>query len=426
MDRMMNNPWLLRIITLTFAILLFVSVKSDIESDNQNSSSKTIDMIREVPVEIYYDDENLVVTGVPDTVDVNIEGPTQLVTSAKIMKDYKLFVDLRELPIGEHRVAISNENFSEKLKVRTDPVYVNVVIEERITQEFKVDLDMNENLLAENYVLKSSSVEPKTVTITGAKSIIQSIGYVKATISSEKGINKTFEQQASVRVLDLDLNKLDVSVEPRTVQVKLTVEEYSKEVPISIVRKGTPKAGLTINNISKDTETVRIYGPRATVDKIDRLNVDVDVSKIEKAGTFDVKLTQPEGITRISQEKIEVKVDVTEAPSTTEAEETVKEEDTSASSEIIEKSFPGMKIAIKGLPEELESKFNVPADGVVVLVGKGTAEALENVQSGDISIYVDAQNSEVGEAILPIQIDGPSNIEWQTSESEAKLTIIEA
>ncbi|MER2262835.1 MAG: CdaR family protein [Psychrobacillus sp.] len=426
MDKMMNNPWLLRIITLTFAILLFVSVKSDLESDHQNSSNNAIDVLRDVPVEVYYDDENLVVTGVPDTVDVNIQGPANFVTSAKIMKDYKLFVDLRELPMGEHRVAISLENFSEKLKVRTDPVYVNVLIEEKITQEFRVDLDMNESLLAENYVM-NSSVEPRTVNVTGAKSVIQAIGYVKATISSEKGIDKSFEQEASVRVLDLDLNKLDVTVEPRTVNVKVTVEEYSKEVPISLSKKGTPKEGLTINTLSPATQKLRVYGPRSVVDKIDRLNVDVDVSKIEDTGTFSVKVAAPEGVTRLSQEKIDVKAEVTNtSPPPTDTGDVEKEDETAVTDEITEKSFTEMKIAVKGLPEQLESSFETPSDGIVSVVAKGTPDALKNIQSGDISIYVDAQNLEVGERILPIQIDGPSNVEWQTSESEAKLMIKDA
>ena len=76
----------------------------------------TVDVIRDIPVEVYYDDENLVVTGLPKTVNVNIEGPTQLVLSAKVMKDYKVFVDLRELTIGAHRVPISTENFIRKVK----------------------------------------------------------------------------------------------------------------------------------------------------------------------------------------------------------------------------------------------------------------------------------------------------------------------
>ncbi|SDN50485.1 YbbR domain-containing protein [Psychrobacillus sp. OK028] len=423
MDKMMNNPWFLRITALILAIALFISVKSEMESDNTNASNNNVDVIRDIPLEVYYDDDNLVVSGPPKTVNVNVEGPSQLVASAKLMKDFKVFVDLRELTIGTHRVPISTENFMEKLNVRTDPQFVDVVIEERISREFNVETDMNESLLAENYVVKSYEVKPQKVTITGAKSVINSIGYVKATISGDQGINKSFEQETTVKVLDLDLNKLDVIVEPSSVQVSVKVEEYSKVVPIALVKQGNPKEGITVNGLTTKTETIRLYGPKPVLDKIQQLNVDVDISKIEKSGSFDLKLAVPEGVTKLSKETIEITGDVTIAPDP-DAVETEEQEDTVST--IIEKSFEQVAITVRGLPENLVSNFVKPANGTISVVAKGTAEALEKVQLNNFSIYVEATKSEVGESILPIQVEGSSDIEWVTSEKEAVLTVKEA
>jgi len=417
----MGNPWFLRIIALVLAILLFVSVKSDMEKNNMNATSTSVEVLRDVPVEVYYDDENSVVTGVPETVTVNIEGPSQQVFSTKVMKDYKVFIDLREVTFGEHRVAFSTENFSNKLKVRIDPVNVNVVIEERVSQEFNVELDMNESLLAENYIVKSYDMEPKKVIVTGAKSIIDSIGYVKATIVRDEGINKSFEQDASIRVLDADLNKLDVTVEPKTTQVKVNVEEYSKEVPVFLVPKGVPKEGVTVNGLSTDVKNIRLYGPRTVIDKMGRLQVDVDVSKLEDTSSFDLKLAIPDGVTKLSLDKIKITADVTPAP-TPETEDGQEE----TVSTVEEKSFDKVTIAVKGLPDQLISNFETPTDGIVSVVAKGTPEALEKIQLNNVSVYVNAENAEVGEITLPIQIEGPANIEWGTSESEAKITIKEA
>lgn len=417
----MGNPWFLRILALALAILLFVYVKSDIENTNMNASGTNVDVLRDVPLELYYDDDNLVVSGVPETVTVNIEGPSNLVLSAKIMKDYKVFVDLRELSIGQHRVAISNENFSDKLKVRIDPVYVNVTIEEKISQEFRVDPDMNESLLAENYIVKSYDVEPKVVTITGAKSVVNSIAYVKATIEQEQGINKSFEKDARVRVLDKDLNKLDVSVEPKTVQVKVRVEEYSKEVPVALVEKGIPKEGVTINKLSTNTQTIRLYGPRAIIDKIEELKVDVDISKIEDSGDFEVKLTVPDGVTKLSVDKIRVIGDVTPAPIT----ETPIEED--VASGISERSFSNVAVEVRGLPSHLEGTFQSPTDGMVSVTAKGAPEALDTISASDIALYVEAQNAKVGENTFPIKMDAStsSEIDWEMSVSEVNLFIKE-
>lgn len=415
----MDNPWFLRIIALALAILLFVSVKSELETTNTKSSGTQIDALRDVPVEVIYDNDNTVVKGVPETVTVNIEGPTQFVLSAKMMKDYKVFVDLSNLTFGEHRVAIKYENFSDKLKVRIDPVFVNVEIEEKISKQFRVDPDMNEGLLAENYIVKSYEVEPKMITITGAKSVINSIGYVKATLDGNPGISKSFEQKASVRVLDRDLNKLDVIVDPKQVEVKVKVEEFSKEVPVVLMQKGTPKQGVTINKLSTNTESIRLYGPRTVLDKLERLTVDVDVSKLEASGDFDVKLAVPSGVTRMSQDKIKVVGDIT-------ITEPPVEEETDTVAGVSEKTFDKVTVEVRGLPSQLESVFQTPTDGLVSVKAKGLPEELDKINSSNIAIYVDAQNAVVGENTFPIKIDASSEVEWEMSPSEVKLTVKEA
>ena len=92
-----------------------------------------------MPVEVYYDNENLVVTGVPETVNITIEGPINLVQTTKLLKDFSLIVDLRTLTMGKHSVSIQPENISEKLQVRIEPAMVDVFIEEKITETFKVE-----------------------------------------------------------------------------------------------------------------------------------------------------------------------------------------------------------------------------------------------------------------------------------------------
>lgn len=419
MDKMMGNPWFLRIIALALAILLFVSVKSELETTNTKSSGTQIDALRDVPVEIIYDSENTVVKGVPETVTVNIEGPTQFVLSAKMMRDYKVFVDLSNLTFGEHRVAIKHENFSDKLKVRIDPVFVNVDIEEKISKQFRVDPDMNEGLLAENYIVKSYEVEPKMVTITGAKSVINSIGYVKATLDGNPGISKSFDQKASVRVLDRDLNKLDVIVDPKQVEVKVKVEEFSKDVPVVLKQKGTPKQGVTINRLSTNTESIRLYGPRTVLDKLDQLIVDVDVSKLEASGDFDVKLAIPSGVTRMSHDKIKVVGDITVIePPVEEATDTV--------AVVTEKTFDKVAVEVRGLPSQLEGVFPTSTEGLVSVKAKGLPEELDKINSSNIAIYVDAQNAVVGDNTFPLKIDASSEVEWEMSPSEVKLTVKEA
>lgn len=319
MDKLFDSHWALRVVALILAILLFFYAKTELDSGQSPSINPEMDIITDVPLEAYYDSENLIVSGLPETVDVKIEGPRQFVLDAKLRKDFKVFVDLNSLLIGEHTVTIQHENLSEKLDVTIDPKVVNIVIEEKVTKEVSVDPELNSGLIAEGYELTEMSAEPSTVLVTGAKSIIDNISYVKATINAEEGINASFEQEADVKVLDSSLNKLDVIIEPTTVNVKVNVRAYSREIPIVIRQTGTPMEGITINSLSSKIKTIEVFGPKTMIDPLTQLEVEFDVSEITESGVYDVDLVLPKGATKLSAKSIEVQANVTKT--TTEPEE---------------------------------------------------------------------------------------------------------
>lgn len=312
MDRLFETPWMLRITSLLLAILFYFYVVS-VQDDTGEEPSTQTDIITNVPLEVYYDAENLVVTGVPDTVDVKISGPTSLVQQAKVLEDYKVFVDLNSLLIGEHSVTIQTENFSSKLNVEIEPRSIPVVIEEKITQEYRVDPEINNRLVAEDYVLKGMTAEPQKVFITGAKSIVESINYVKATVKAEAGIKESFTQEASVIVLNRDLSKLDVAIEPAKVNVAVNIEQYSRDLQVKVKPVGELPENVTLNNLKFNPMRVTVYGSKVILDSMSELVVEYDVSDLEKSTTSKVKLKLPEGITSASEEEITVEADVTKA-----------------------------------------------------------------------------------------------------------------
>ncbi|WP_033541316.1 CdaR family protein [Planococcus sp. CAU13] len=312
MDKMMDNPWFLRITALVLAFLMFFSVKAEDENNNSAATNTMTEIIEDVPLEVYYDDTSLLVSGVPATVDVHITGPNSMVQATRQIKDFTVFVDLRNLQLGEHRVRVQTENISEQLGVRIDPTFLNVMIEERVTQEFKIDPELNERLLAEGYVLKSITADPDTVTVSGPKSVIDSISFVKATVTEEPGLNSSVTKEARVRVLANDLTKLDnVTIEPEVVEVEAIIEEYSREVPISLIQTGTAREGITVDFIATDVETVKIFGPRSVVDAITEYEVEVDVSGVALTDTsIEVDLEAPSGTSSVEPANIIVEADI--------------------------------------------------------------------------------------------------------------------
>lgn len=317
MDKMIDSPWVLRITSLALAILLFFSVRSEINSSERLAVNEQEDVIRDVPVEVYYDTDNLIVTGIPSVVDVRIKGPTQDVLKVKASRDFKVFIDLNRLLIGEHKVKLQYENISRKLDVELDPATVDIKIEERVTKEFKVEAEMNRQTIAEGFVLKGLNVTPPNVFITGAKSAIDSISYVKATVAGDNS-KEHFTQNADVRVLDKELNKLDVEVNPKTVKVDIDISEYSRDVPITLTQKGKPKSGLQIDDMKAEQRFITVYGTKSIVDAITTIEVPVDVAKFTESKTYNVPITKPEGISKLGADAIKVKVQISKTAEETE------------------------------------------------------------------------------------------------------------
>ncbi len=427
MDRLMDSPWFLRFTALFLAIICFFSVKVAEESATGKSIGDSMDVIRDIPVEVYYDNENLVVTGVPEMVNMTIDGPANVVQTTKLLKDFTLRVDLSSLPMGRHTVEIKSENISEKLKVKIDPATIDVVIEEKITKSFRVDPEINERLLAEDFNVVRMDVTPETIEVTGAKSVIESISFVKASVSGDNGINKSFEQRSRVRVLDRDLTKLNVTIFPEQVNVKVEIAEYNKEVPIVLKSHGVPVSGVTVDAISTEEKTINLSGSRKVLEQIKEFSVDVDVSEVIGQGTLDIGLKKPKGISKMSLDKIKVKVNATVTDTETETEidlEATKPDMPAESEKVATMEFQGVPVAIKGLDAKFSSSFQKPADGLVVLTVTAEQNVLDTLKQSDFTVYVDASGTtDEGEQTLVVLVEGPPEIEWKLSDNEVTMQI---
>ena len=321
MDKIFDSPWALRITSLIFAVALFFYVQSLLNDGRESNSSIQTDILTDVPLEVYYDETNLIVSGLPDTVDIKIEGPKTSVMETKLFKDYKAVVDLNSLLIGEHSVTIQTENFSEKLTVTVDPKMVNITIEERITQEFRVEPEINNRQIADNYVLDSIEVTPQRVMITGAKSVLDSISYVKASVKAEESIKASFKQESNVVVLNKDLSKLDVVIEPQRVELSVSVKPYTMEIPLVLdtINPGE-ESEIDVNNLTLLQDTVEVTGAKQIIDALTEIVAQIDLSTITSSGEYEVTLLLPEGVTKSKAGAVLVEAVL---PNTSEAEDSV-------------------------------------------------------------------------------------------------------
>jgi YbbR domain-containing protein len=408
MDKLMDNPWFIKVIALLLALLLYSSVppQSGSKLSVNVPGDQTEATITNIPVKAYYDTSNLVVSGLPTNVSVTVDGPISLVQSAKALRNFEVYVDLTKAKIGNQSVKLKVRNMSDKLKVSVKPSYANVFVQEKVTKTFKVTVEYNKGNVADGYTAGTPTVEPNKVTISGAKDVIDRISYVKATLAIGQSTNATVTDDAPVRVLDKDLNKLDVVVEPQTVKVSLPIKNTSKTVPINVVQKGTLPDGVTINSIDLDTTEATITGDEAVLKDTDHVRVEVDVSKITDNTTLTLPVIIPNGVTKVTPELVKATVKV----------------GTNSSS----KKISGIPIGIRGLAPQFKAVFTDPIGQTVNLAVNGPSDKVNSATSGDFTAYVDLTNLTEGDHDVQIQVDGPSNLSWNLDNSTAKVTISKA
>lgn len=425
MDRMMDNPWLLRITALVLAVMLFFVVRPDGSSTNDvdsTASGMKEQILEDVPVELRYDDSNFVVSGVPQTVDVKIEGPIGIVITTQTGRNFKVVLNVKDKPTGEHTIAFEPEGFSDKLAVEVEPKNVKVKVEERITKDVRVEPEINESQIAEGNFVKAMTTEPQTVTVSGAKSAIESINYVKATVSADKGVSKTFEKSAGVKIFDRDLNILNVDVEPKTVKVKVEIGEYNREVPVVVNQKGKVAKGYLVSSLVPKTKKVLIYGSKTDIDQIQAVTVDADISDLKKSATLEGKLQLPKGVTSMSVSSIDVKATIkkdTDEDSDEEEEEVAIAADEDS---VGTKTFKNINIQLSGMDtEQFEQEFLEPETGQVNIDAEGEEAEIANLNEADINVFVDASEVKEGTQELPVQVEGPDGVTYNPSFANVKI-----
>ncbi|SDN80493.1 YbbR-like domain-containing protein [Bacillus sp. OK048] len=408
MDKLMDNPWFIKILALLMAVLLYSAVPNAASKTNDINvpGVKTSEILEEIPVKAYYDTENLVVSGLPDMVEVTLEGPMPHVQSAKALKNFEVFVDLTNAKIGNQKVKFEVSGLSEKLKATIKPASVTVSIQERISKEFTVEAEFDRELIKEGYSAGQPTVKPNKVKITGAKDVIDRITYVKATLDGKALLDSTVSKNAQVRVLDKELNKLDVVVEPDTVEVTIPVKSNNKTVPINIVEKGTPPAGVTLESITLDVKEAVISGSEDVLKDTNSVRVEVDISKINENTTLTLPIIISNGVTKVTPETVKATVVVAKSES--------------------EKAVSAIPINVKGLSDQYEAVVNDPSNRLINLLVFGPGNAITGLGPNDFTIFVDLTGLTDGVHTVNIQVTGPTNVTWKPDKLSAKVTIMKA
>lgn len=404
MDKLFQNKWAIRIMSLIFAVSLYLYVNIETDTAKTDSSvipgaSTEVQVLDGVPLDVKIDADQYVVSGVPEEVTVSLEGKTSVLTPIVRQRNFKVFADLRELGEGEHTVNIEYENIPKNLKTYIEPKSIDVEIEKRASREFAIDVDfVNMDKLPIGYELGDVEVNPETVTIVSSENVIDQIAMVKAYIDVKDLKESIRNREVPISVYDIQGNDLNVRVEPGSVAVSLPVERPSKKVPLTIETKGELPEGFEMKEVEADEE-IEVFGKKETLNNLDSISTkELDLSKVEKSGEYQVELDFPDDVTA-NEEETTVEVELER-----------------------QKVFEAVDIEVKGKDSSAVT-FVEPDTSKMKVTAKGSDQAVAGLKKADVKAEIDLKGVPDGEHQAKVNITGPEGITYEPEFKNVKVDV---
>lgn len=407
MDKLLKSNWFVVLISFILALMLYtiVAVPKNIQqnANTDTRSQEGQERLENVEVHAYFDETKYVVTGVPESVDVTLSGsPTQLFM-VRMEKNLEVYADLNNLSVGTHSVRLQHRGISNGIDVAIYPASITVTIEERVSKDFPITIDYeNEDALPEGYSVSEAIVTPTTVTIYGSEKQLNQIASIKGFVDLD-GERDSFTTSVPIKVYDENDKELTgFSLNPNVVDAEIPIVVPHKFVPIKINQENSLPEGLSIESISANPETVVIFGSKGDVEKIEFVEVAVDLKKLSDKNTvtLTVDVPLPKGVKRVEPEQIDVTIELGK-------QET--------------KTIKNVPLQVSGLREGLTLSFLDPKDGKMDVVMSGAKSTLDRVTANDINAIVDASELGKGEHTVEVKFNGPQNVSWQKMKTEVSI-----
>ena len=404
------ETWLSKSSTLLF-ISLFIAVFAFIAVDQKiiNFSNQSAEVLRNQKVSVTYNEEQYVVEGLPETVDVTLIGSKADLYIAKQSAVGGVSIDLTGLKPGTHKVTIKYDLGKSNIDYSVNPSVANITIYDKKSDTRTLTYDVvNEDKLNDTLVVSSVTLDNTEVTIRGAEYQIKKVASVKALIDvgniNNKAAGKQTINDITLKAYDSNGNIVDVEFVPSKISAEIELSSPSKKVSLNFVPTGTMAIGKSISAYAFSTNTITIYGDSEVLDKIDNIDVLVDVSKINSDTTEKVEIKKPNGVKSLSDNYVYVTLSVTDS-----------------SSEPVRFNVPltGINVGpgLSAQPIDTDNAF-------ITVEAQGASAVLSSIDESDITVYVDLDGLGPGTYTKEVIVKGSNPLAtYKAKRTEATVII---
>ena len=406
LERILNRPIILLYISLACAVIVFLLIDKQVISLVDNEA----EIITDQPVNIIYNQENYVVEGVPETVDITLIGSKSNLYIAKQTGDHKVELDLTHYTPGTYKVKLKYNHAMSNVSYKLDPSTITIKISEKEMEEFDLSYDLlNENKLDQKLSIENVKLSESEVIVKGSKETLETISNVKALIDLEAAnlTNKGEYEVDSIKLVayDNDGNKVNnVEMVPNDIKATIKVDSYSVELPVKVITSGNITTGYALSSITSTVSKVTVYGEQKILDKLTNIEAKLDVSGLSSDKTFNgIELIKPSGVRYMSDKTTSITVTL----------------DTETS-----KEFTGIEIESVNLANQYSVSALTENDRVITVIAKGVSSALETLESSKIKAYIDLSGYKEGTHEVEVKLEtDDSRFQLVSTVSKVKVKI---
>jgi YbbR domain-containing protein len=443
MEKLLKSHWFVKIISFILALMLYtaVAVEQQQASPTPDSLFPGIDdsagegeVLRNVEVSAVYDEGEYVLSGLPDTVDVRLQGPSSEIQKFRLQRTPEVFVDLSNYESGTYNVTLQIDGLPDDITAQIEEPTIELTLHNKVTETFPVQIDLlNEDELSRGYIAGIPETDTSEITVTGTEAVIGNIGYVKGYVDLS-GAKETINLNVDVKVYNKNYTEISIPVNPELIEVTVPISNPNKEVPVTVEQVGALPDGYELRSIEVEPSSVTVFGPEDILENIDSINnLNIDLAEISEDQTIELDLTAPAGTLYLDPETVEVSIDIER----TEEEVNAEEDDTEPNAQDTEAretepeieetvTYRDFQISLIGLSEQYEATFVTPENGLFNLIVRGTEAELDALTKSDFEAFVNVSELSTGNHNVEIEVDGPEDVELDQEVRVASITIGES
>ncbi len=410
LDKLLNSQKFLMYLSLFLAVATFLVIDSRVIKFVESQAES----ISNVPVVVKYNTEAYVVEGAPEFVDITITGRKSDIYLAKQLGEYEVVLDLTDYVPREnaYKVYFNYSKSIDNLTYKLDPSYVSVVIKNKISDTALITPELlNLDKLDPKLSVKSVTLDKSEVVVKGSKTSLAKIATVKGLVD----LNDTALIEAgtynidNVKLVAYDnVGKIIPQVEmvPRNVGATVTLDSYSKTVPLEVRTTGSLIAGKAISAIQINGTTkasIAIYGDKKEIDEINSvpLTINVDGAGKESVKDYNVTISKPSGVRHMDLKSAKISVTFGD-----EEQKTINIYD---------------QISQKNLSADLAA--NIISQKEITVQAKGVAATVAGLSASDVVAYVDLKGLSIGEHEVEVKIDNKNPLVTYVVSSTVTIKI---